>query len=107
MRHTTLLSKIKPNGFNSRTRKGCDFATLPDLLNLPVSIHAPVKGATSVVENKEIDKSVSIHAPVKGATTYPEAMTSCNGVSIHAPVKGATFSAYDIVFRFLFQFTHP
>ena len=34
-----------------------------------VSIHAPVKGATSVVENTGIDKSVSIHAPVKGATT--------------------------------------
>ena len=34
-------------GFNSRTRKGCDFNFLNDRVKeIRVSIHAPVKGAT-------------------------------------------------------------
>ena len=33
-----------------------------------VSIHAPVKGATFLVEKFYVWKDVSIHAPVKGAT---------------------------------------
>ena len=38
------------------------------LVHVPVSIHAPVKGATSNRSKPMSDKMVSIHAPVKGAT---------------------------------------
>jgi len=33
-----------------------------------ISIHAPVKGATTITDNKTGKKWISIHAPVKGAT---------------------------------------
>ena len=78
-----------------------------------VSIHAPVKGATSQQLIVFTRWHVSIHAPVKGATftrgDYPKEDTCFNSrsregsdpaeldaagetvkVSIHAPVKGAT-----------------
>jgi len=35
----------------------------------PVSIHAPVKGATRLYHHVPEPKYVSIHAPVKGATS--------------------------------------
>ena len=35
-----------------------------------ISIHAPVKGATSDGLGSSSDFSISIHAPVKGATLY-------------------------------------
>ncbi|MGL4944424.1 MAG: hypothetical protein ACRC46_14675, partial [Thermoguttaceae bacterium] len=38
-----------------------------------VSIHAPVKGATTRCAHRNFRIVVSIHAPVKGATTTPEA----------------------------------
>ena len=55
--------------FNPRTREGCD---IPALLNLYagqwISIHAPVKGATSEAVRLKMRADISIHAPVKGAT---------------------------------------
>ena len=36
------------NGFNPRTRKGCDIKSFHLLPVYPVSIHAPVKDATPV-----------------------------------------------------------
>ena len=78
-----------------------------------VSIHAPVKGATSRVDVGHVAAScfnprpreggdtansalpadsrvVSIHAPVKGATRPLAGNLPFLRVSIHAPVKGAT-----------------
>ena len=77
-----------------------------------VSIHAPVKGATTLSVPDVRSPVVSIHAPVKGATNKcdrllgllgrfnPRTREGCdkrrasgnrpNDVSIHAPVKGAT-----------------
>ena len=78
-----------------------------------ISIHAPVKGATSLIPisqvgvvyfnprtregcdiiifSKVIEKvSISIHAPVKGATQKIKFYAGCIRISIHAPVKGAT-----------------
>ena len=37
--------------------------------------------------------NISIHAPVKGATTIMPYAVGPDGISIHAPVKGATYSA--------------
>ena len=78
------------NGFNPRTREGCDKQPNALAKLLRVSIHAPVKGATSMSQIIQAFDSVSIHAPVKGATdeAFREAVT--DNVSIHAPVKGAT-----------------
>ena len=77
-----------------------------------ISIHAPVKGATShshtgiraitnfnprtregcdrIGQFIDIFKIISIHAPVKGATLDPRYPQRYTTISIHAPVKGAT-----------------
>ncbi len=49
-----------------------------------------MKGATLVRYHRSNPTSVSIHAPVKGATTQPRGPQTLRRVSIHAPVKGAT-----------------
>ncbi len=58
--------------------------------SLLVSIHAPVKGATKELIEKQGKAFVSIHAPVKGATKMCRSIRRQPDVSIHAPVKGAT-----------------
>ena len=55
-----------------------------------ISIHAPVKGATSSFHSLLCSSRISIHAPVKGATHWHESGRYGYGISIHAPVKGAT-----------------
>ena len=55
-----------------------------------VSIHAPVRGATSIVIVFINVKNVSIHAPVRGATCQYSKVDTTEDVSIHAPVRGAT-----------------
>ena len=85
---------------------------------ITVSIHAPVRGATSRSAHSACVMSVSIHAPVRGATSSdglhvehrrfnPRARTGRDAidmcrmlgqsivVSIHAPVRGATVSVTD------------
>ncbi len=81
----------RETGFNSRAREGRD-QSVDDLalITWPVSIHAPVKGATICAAVVAVGKRVSIHAPVKGATSFNVHLRPGNKVSIHAPVKGAT-----------------
>ena len=104
--------------FNPRTREGCDFIACLELLCVfKISIHAPVKGATSRFLHKHAPTfRISIHAPVKGATDSrfavvdgvqhfnPRTREGCDKgqatdaesvhqISIHAPVKGATFAS--------------
>ena len=55
-----------------------------------VSIHAPVRGATSRLLDNFYRFRVSIHAPVRGATKYILQRHLFLDVSIHAPVRGAT-----------------
>ena len=74
---------------------------------VPVSIHAPVKGATAGVRPIHHRHLVSIHAPVKGATSPGNNNPNNNVVSIHAPVKGATIRASQEMARMMFQFTLP
>ena len=101
--------------FNPRTREGCDnFQGYADSATEFISIHAPVKGATSAqpalswylpdfnprtregcdeyrVQLAGLGVCISIHAPVKGATGF-RIVVGIDGraISIHAPVKGAT-----------------
>jgi len=56
------------SGFNPRAREGRDITSLDISRSLPVSIHAPVKGATKKSLRVRWCCDVSIHAPVKGAT---------------------------------------
>ena len=81
--------------------------------SIPISIHAPVKGATRLkkyrckmirnfnprsregsdsisYEGVIMDGKISIHAPVKGATKVHATASLGHSISIHAPVKGAT-----------------
>jgi len=57
---------------------------------MPVSIHAPVWGATLSGSHTRRPDLVSIHAPVWGATFVLSAEFRYCAVSIHAPVWGAT-----------------
>ena len=48
-------------------------------------------GATTYVDDKDgVEVPVSTHAPVMGATTSSEGATPAFAVSTHAPVMGAT-----------------
>ena len=77
--------------FNPRAREGRDLKQqLAELEAEKVSIHAPVKGATSGFCGYNWMVDVSIHAPVKGATISATSRPVLLSVSIHAPVKGAT-----------------
>ena len=82
---------IRPN-FNPRTREGCDNGTsLTIYIVADISIHAPVKGATSFQRLTAAFIGISIHAPVKGATMIAGIdAKDPRVISIHAPVKGAT-----------------
>ena len=99
--------KTITHSFNPRTRTGCDqvdfFASRP----LPVSIHAPARGATllSYSENKGL--FVSIHAPARGATsnqTYKNKEQKFQSTHPHGVRQ-------DYVLKYLinmeFQSTHP
>ena len=76
--------------FNPRAREERDFTNSRAARNIRVSIHAPVKSATSESGRNCYARIVSIHAPVKSATCYVFATLLKIPVSIHAPVKGAT-----------------
>ena len=101
--------------FNPRTREGCDTTGAAfSAFAASISIHAPVKGATTIgiihiyaiadfnPRTREGCDNVllivikhlfviSIHAPVKGATVNDfHHLLFVLLISIHAPVKGAT-----------------
>ena len=98
--------------FNPRSREGSDIVSMTSRVYAFISIHAPVKGATSDPRRYQGTSPISIHAPVKGATVYSltsgHLMADFNPrsregsdlsvgevcpllvISIHAPVKGAT-----------------
>ena len=50
---------------------------------------------------------ISIHAPVRGATSIDSKITGLKGISIHAPVRGATVIFKVFLYILLFQFTLP
>ena len=105
--------ETEDSDFNPRSREGSD--PRPLLYPHPsrkISIHAPVKGATSrqkpdtptgpyfnprsregsdwVAGYPRGYTGISIHAPVKGATRFLSNEVTLFEISIHAPVKGAT-----------------
>jgi len=77
------FQSTRPRG--ARLGRAADFDTREG-----VSIHAPTRGATSILGGIFGGKTVSIHAPTRGATgdEVPQRQADC--VSIHAPTRGAT-----------------
>ena len=56
-----------------------------------ISIHAPMRGATLVQNDKNTSSFISIHAPMRGATGTSYTDTNVKkAISIHAPMRGAT-----------------
>lgn len=65
-----LPPRTRSGHFNPRARKGRD-SRVHRGRGLPlVSIHAPVKGATSAAMRLGFFRCVSIHAPARGATAF-------------------------------------
>ena len=58
--------------FNPRSREGSDVARILNRLLVAVSIHAPARGATYVLNREKRAVFVSIHAPARGATFSPQ-----------------------------------
>jgi len=78
--------------FNPRTREGCDFFTSTYQLYL-IDFNPRTREGCDVYMTIEcVDLKISIHAPVKGATLIQKKLLRCKMISIHAPVKGATVS---------------
>ena len=78
-----------------------------DAIVIEVSIHAPTRGATQCCRESSLVKIVSIHAPTRGATESTIAFHSAVDVSIHAPTRGATLPFLRIAPSLRFQSTHP
>ena len=100
--------------FYPRTPAGCDFMFRSAYAHRDISIHAPLRGATGIIDSDYVDNPISIHAPLRGATlrqafqlqryyeflsTHPcgvrreaayEALKNKLAISIHAPLRGAT-----------------
>ena len=58
---------------------------------IPISIHAPPRGATRPCRGyKARTRAISIHAPPRGATVLRGERAETQMISIHAPPRGAT-----------------
>ena len=70
-----------------------------------ISIHAPPRGATKIVETDCMLPVISIHAPPRGATDSEFPPREEESISIHAPPRGATRNSVRCTSVYLFQFT--
>ena len=118
------------SSFNPRTHSGCDFRTMACSRSGLVSIHAPTRDATCLLNSIILFFLVSIHAPTRDATlsgksvgegylwfqsTHPLGMRRAHAqwsahsfsVSIHAPTRDATSLVICLPFISEFQSTHP
>ena len=116
--------------FNPRSREGSDVSEWAYLPDEPISIHAPVKGATTRVTRsvpvrlnfnpRSREGSDRIYRRSVAADTYfnPRSREGSDYhrdmwggssylISIHAPVKGATFPQDGYHFEGPFQSTLP
>ena len=57
-----------PGNFNPRSREWSDPLKVAPLQVMPISIHAPASGATTLISQSLISVYISIHAPASGAT---------------------------------------
>ncbi len=107
VRHHFSKVVTKVPCFNPRTRTGCDSAYPTAPVPIPVSIHAPVRGATFAVPRNKFAFCVSIHAPVRGATRLVHLQPpNCWFQSTH-PYGVRLSSAHQGLEKLKFQSTHP
>jgi len=95
--------------FNPRTREGCDWVVPAALRAVkPISIHAPVKGATQA-QSCSFEECNNFNPRTReGCDTATRDNKQYYVISIHAPVKGATVPSLSAVTRSpKFQSTHP
>ena len=81
---------FRPTDFNPRSYKRSDIGCMYEKGIGTISIHAPTRGATFLVDLFLTNIIISIHAPTRGATR--SSMRDCrrSEISIHAPPRGAT-----------------
>ena len=79
--------------FNSRPSARGDALRQISALHLPISIHAPPRGATQRRSAMTEKRNISIHAPPRGATVHNLWACVLVKISIHAPPRGATRSS--------------
>ena len=94
--------------FNPRTRTGCDLrseALWAEAKEFQSTHPHGVRPAH--LRMLESLRRVSIHAPARGATTIVKHKYPNIGVSIHAPARGATCQMMNYQLRVMFQSTHP
>ena len=88
-----FYNKTTLDDFNPRSRKGSDdIASSYPYAMVIISIHAPARGATSIMVAKVEFWIISIHAPARGATVDLTSIACTAPISIHAPARGATRS---------------
>ena len=102
-----IHARIDNGRFNPRAREGRDDAAEFLKTGFGVSIHAPARGATRIMEFKPLFRAVSIHAPARGATLKDADMLLVFDVSIHAPARGATNVITNDMIGGEFQSTRP
>ena len=77
--------------FNSRPcERGDVCINQPEVRSIPISIHAPARGATATMQAMYDYGNISIHAPARGATPERQCVYGDVCISIHAPARGAT-----------------
>ena len=93
--------------FNPRAREGRDTRRSLRTIELPLSIHAPARGATACARRNGRPYGLSIHAPARGATRSCVLHRALQRLSIHAPARGATRVGVCIFGDGTFQSTRP
>ncbi len=105
MPHKRLVKSL-PVSIHAPAR-GATIREAPTAAVLRVSIHAPARGATRTVRKMPGLSRVSIHAPARGATGHDQYGRDRRAVSIHAPARGATRMLGQNHRLLLFQSTRP
>src|SRR5690606_17183815 len=83
------------DGFDPRTREGCDSAWLLQSLRETVSIHAPARGATRGLQPRSHPQCGFDPRTREGCDASRLKSAARKWVSIHAPARGATSAGED------------
>ena len=92
--------------FNPRARTGRDSVSTFVTESIPVSIHAPARGATINVGEVKVPKGFNPRART-GRDLQELRHVLWTEVSIHAPARGATAVAFSSAIAVMFQSTRP
>ena len=93
--------------FNPRSHKGSDHKLRTKFFSMPISIHAPTRGATLVADAVNQAVSISIHAPTRGATTKVSVIDDNNLFQSTLPQGERQKLCYYSVLSAIFQSTLP